>query len=71
MAIITGRNHVDVGQTVRIIGGKSTFVGCKAEVLQVNYSVSNRITKVVVRAYKGAKQRKLSFTKDDSLEMAD
>lgn len=71
MSIITNRNHADKGQAVRIVGGKSKFVGCKAEIVQINYSVSNRITKVVVRAFKGTKQRQLSFTKDDSLVMAD
>lgn len=70
MAIVTGKTHVEVGQTVRIIGGKSSFVGCKAEITHVDFSVQNRVKKVVVTAYKGSKRRQLSFTKDDSLEMA-
>lgn len=71
MSIVTGKAYVEAGQTVRIKGGKSSFVGCKAEIISVNHSLQNRVTKVVVRAYKGSKQRQLSFTKDDSLEMAD
>lgn len=71
MAIVKNNNSVVEGQAVRVVGGKSAFVGCKAEVVKVCYSVQNRVNKVVVRAYKGSKQRQLSFTKDDSLEMAD
>lgn len=71
MAIIKNTHKAETGQTVRVIAGKSKFVGCKAEIVSVHYSVQNRINKVVVRAYKGTKQRQLSFTKDDSLEMAD